>query len=34
VFIRPFVKVGDPPENIKVLKYYLKERKEEDLDDL
>jgi hypothetical protein len=32
VFIRPFVKVGDPPENVKVLKYYLRERKEEDAD--
>ncbi len=30
IFIRPFVKVGDPPENIKVLKYYMKFRKEED----
>mmetsp|Transcript_27708 Transcript_27708/g.26741 ORF Transcript_27708/g.26741 Transcript_27708/m.26741 type:complete len:119 (-) Transcript_27708:237-593(-) len=36
VFIRPFVKVGEPPENIKVLKYYLKFRTElgnEDLED-
>jgi hypothetical protein len=32
IFIRPFVKVGDPPENVKVLKYFLKERKEEDTD--
>lgn len=27
IFIRPFVKVGDPPENIKVLKYYIKAKK-------
>ena len=33
IFIRPFVKVGDPPENIKVLKYFLQFRKEKDLDD-
>lgn len=25
VFIRPFVKVGEPPENVKVLQYYLKD---------
>ena len=24
VFIRPFVKVGEPPENVKVLQYYMK----------
>jgi hypothetical protein len=33
IFIRPFVKVGDPPENIKVLKYYLKRRSEEGIED-
>jgi hypothetical protein len=25
VFIRPFVKVGEPPENVKVLQYFLKD---------
>lgn len=25
IFIRPFVKVGEPPENVKVYQYYLKE---------
>lgn len=25
VFIRPFVKVGEPPENVKVLQYYLRD---------
>lgn len=24
LFIRPFVKVGEPAENVKVLQYYLK----------
>lgn len=34
IFIRPFVKVGEPPENVKVLQYYTKsvqfEEQEED----
>jgi hypothetical protein len=25
VFIRPFVKVGEPPENVKVLQYFLRD---------
>lgn len=25
IFIRPFVKVGEPPENVKVLQYFLKD---------
>lgn len=25
VFIRPFVKVGEPPENVKVHQYFLKD---------
>ena len=29
IFIRPFVKVGDPPENIKVLKYFVKAKRTE-----
>lgn len=29
IFVRPFVKVGDPPENIKVLKYFIKSKRKE-----
>ena len=25
IFIRPFVKVGEPPENVKVLQYFIKD---------
>jgi hypothetical protein len=25
IFIRPFVKVGEPPENVKVLQYFLRD---------
>ena len=30
IFIRPFVKVGEPPENVKVLEYYLNNIQVED----
>lgn len=29
IYIRPFVKVGEPSESVKVFKYYLKDTKQD-----